>query len=67
MSTISIADALETQEPIETASETMADVIERLGGIPAERILMRPHPGTATEDDVVRFKLCELIDGSLVR
>ncbi|HEX6987684.1 MAG TPA: hypothetical protein VF170_20055, partial [Planctomycetaceae bacterium] len=49
-------------EPTEDAPavETMADVIERLGGIPAERILMRPVPGTATEEDVVRFKLCEL-------
>ncbi len=47
--------------------ETMADVIHQLGGIPADRILMRPTPGTATEADAVRHKLCELIDGTLVR
>ncbi len=48
-------------------AESMADVIERLGGIPAERILMRPVPGAATEENVVRFKVCELIDGTIVR
>ena len=58
---------LEAIEPAGADTETMADVIERLGGIPAERILMRPVPGTATEKDVVRFKLCELIDGTIVR
>ena len=47
--------------------ETMADVIARLGGIPAERILMQPTPGTATEADALRHRLCELIDGTLVR
>lgn len=68
MSTAETTIAVEPPEPIEeVAVETMADVIDRLGGIPAERILMRPAPGTATEADVVRFKLCELIDGTIVR
>ena len=61
-----VATTIDQAEPAETASETMADVIERLGGIPAERILMRPVPGTATEEDVVKTQLCELIDGTIV-
>jgi len=51
---------------------SVADLIERLGGIPAERIRLHPLPGTATEDDLIRIneqkegRLCELIDGTLV-
>jgi len=50
---------------------TLADMWERLGGIPLERILYEPVPGTATEEDVVRLferekLLCELVDGVLV-
>jgi Uma2 family endonuclease len=78
MSATEATIAVEPPEPAEAESvdaesvdcaavETMADVIERLGGIPAERIMMRPVPGTATEEDVVRFRLCELIDGTIVR
>jgi Uma2 family endonuclease len=52
--------------------ETLADVLERLGGIPADRVLLHPTPGTATEADLLRLphdiqKLCELVDGTLVR
>ena len=43
---------------------------ERLGGIPADRIVLEPAPGTATEADWERVrrrgKRCELIDGVLV-
>ncbi|MBO0700685.1 MAG: Uma2 family endonuclease, partial [Zavarzinella sp.] len=52
--------------------ESVADLIDRLGGIPAERIRMQPPPGTATEKDLVRLldaedkRICELIDGVLV-
>jgi Uma2 family endonuclease len=52
--------------------ETMADLLERLGHIPLERIRFRPHPGMATEADVLtalvgpRKRICELIDGVLV-
>lgn len=60
-----------------TSTETqtwhsVADLIERLGGIPAERIRMNPPPGTATEDDLIQANarkegaLCELVDGVLV-
>ena len=50
--------------------------VERLrrhfGGIPAERLRLKPRPGSATEKDliheneVVRRGTCELIDGCLV-
>ena len=52
--------------------DTAADVVRHLGGIPAQRILMHPAPGTATEKDVVALvdgdnkRLVELIDGVLV-
>ena len=52
--------------------ETVAELIERLGHIPPERIRLQPPPGTATEADVLaaleapRKRLCELIDGVLV-
>jgi Uma2 family endonuclease len=51
---------------------TLADVVEQLGDIPLRRILWNPRPGTATEDDVIRFvdgeprRLVELVDGVLV-
>ncbi len=51
---------------------TVRDLLRGLGGIPAERVLMHPQPGEATEADLIRLldgepkKLCELIDGTLV-
>ncbi|MBY0514136.1 MAG: Uma2 family endonuclease [Gemmataceae bacterium] len=53
-------------------TETLADVIDRLGGVPLDRILWNPRPGTATEEDVLRVldgepkRLVELVDGILV-
>ncbi len=52
--------------------ENAQELVDRLGGIPLERILVWPPPGTATEADVLaaerrpRKRLCELIDGVLV-
>lgn len=51
--------------------DTLADLVERLGGVPLDRIRMRPPPGTATEQDVIRVedeenRLCELVEGALV-
>jgi Uma2 family endonuclease len=51
---------------------TVADLLDCLGGIPPERILLKPAPGEATEVDWSRLpddlkKTCELIDGTLVR
>ena len=50
---------------------TFADLQERLGGIPLERIHLYPWPGLATENDVLEIhartgRLCELVDGILV-
>ncbi len=50
---------------------TLADLVERLGSIPLERIRFRPYPGTGTEADVIRIereenRLCELVEGVLV-
>ncbi|MCA9113152.1 MAG: Uma2 family endonuclease [Planctomycetaceae bacterium] len=45
---------------------TLADLVERLGGIPLDRIKLHPAPGTATEEDVIRYKCCELLDGVIV-
>lgn len=53
-------------------TDTLADVIDRLGGVSLDRILWAPRPGTATEDDVLRVldgepkRLVELVDGILV-
>jgi Uma2 family endonuclease len=61
-----------TTETETEAPETVADLVENLGGIPLERIRMRPPPGTATEQDLIalrskaRGKLVELVDGVLV-
>jgi Uma2 family endonuclease len=51
--------------------ETVADLLDRLGGISPNRIRYRPAPGTATEADVAAIeakenRLYELIDGVLV-
>jgi Uma2 family endonuclease len=56
----------------ELPPDTIADLLDRLGGVPAHRVLLKPTPGTATEDDVTaaleqpRKRVCELIDGVLV-
>jgi Uma2 family endonuclease len=51
--------------------ETVADLLKRLGNIPANRVRLHPTPGTATEKDVIevlnRENLpCELVEGTLV-
>jgi Uma2 family endonuclease len=43
----------------------VADLLKRLA-VPAERILLDPQPGFATEEDAIQNKMCELIDGTLV-
>ncbi len=54
------------------AIDNLAELVERLGHIPLERIRFHPPPGTATEADVLaaleapRKRICELIDGVLV-
>ena len=52
--------------------ETLADLLEQLGGIAPNRVRFRPAPGTATEADVLTIRhsperrLCELVEGVLV-
>jgi hypothetical protein len=53
------------------SSATIGDLLKRLGHIPAERVRLRPTPGTATEKDVLdvlnRENVpCELVEGTLV-
>lgn len=50
---------------------TLGDLLDRLGGIPAERVRYFPLPGTGTVQDVIDIearenRLCELVDGVLV-
>jgi Uma2 family endonuclease len=50
---------------------TLADLLDRLGGIPLNRIRYRPYPGTATVQDVIEMerqegKLFELVEGVLL-
>jgi Uma2 family endonuclease len=51
--------------------QTIADLLQRLGGVSAARVRLQPSPGTATERDVVAVhdrenRLFELVDGTLV-
>jgi Uma2 family endonuclease len=55
----------------QTASVTVAELLEQLGNIPAFRVRLQPTPGTATESDVLALhdhenRLFELVDGVLV-
>src|SRR5262249_24668714 len=51
--------------------ETAAELVQRLGNIPLERIRFTPPPGTATKRDLLAAmrrsdRLYELVDGTLV-
>ena len=60
------------EEPLaDVETQTLQDLVDRLGGIPLSRILARPAPGTATEADLLavndrKMHICELVDGVLV-
>jgi Uma2 family endonuclease len=50
---------------------TLADLVQRLGGVPLDRIRFYPSPGTATVQDVIDVqeregRLCELVEGVLL-
>ena len=52
-------------------TQTLADLLERLGDISPARVRYPPSPGQATEQDVIDVerredRLCELVDGVLV-
>jgi Uma2 family endonuclease len=60
----------DTLELTTQGGSTLADLLDELG-VPADRVLRHPHPGTATEADFLYANerlgiLCELIDGTLV-
>jgi hypothetical protein len=53
------------------ATETIGDLLKRLGNIPAHRVRLHPTPGSATEKDVIDVlnrenRPCELVEGTLV-
>jgi Uma2 family endonuclease len=57
--------------PLLNEVRTIADLLDRLGGISADRVRFRPVPGTAVEQDVFDLdaqgdSMCELVDGTLV-
>lgn len=56
---------------ISPSIKTLADLLDRLGGVPLERVRFSPFPGIATVQDVLDIqrqegKLCELVNGVLV-
>jgi Uma2 family endonuclease len=57
------------EPPVQT--DTLADLLDRLGGISPARVRLHPPPGTATEADLLKLDrnrtgLLELVDGVLV-
>src|SRR4051812_34067883 len=54
------------EPPLRVKLPTLQDLVDRLGGIPLSRILATPAPGTATLQDLIAAKHCELVDGVLV-
>jgi Uma2 family endonuclease len=53
------------------AIRTLADLLDRLGGVPLDRIRMRPFPGSGTIQDVIAIleregRRCELVEGVLL-
>jgi Uma2 family endonuclease len=68
---MSLATLSATVLPGRQGDRTVADLLHRLGDVPASRVLIDPLPGTATENDVIAVhardgRLCELIEGTLV-
>lgn len=56
---------------ISPSIKTLADLLDRLGGIPLDRIRVHPSPGTATVQDVIAIqrqegRFCELVEGVLL-
>lgn len=54
-----------------TVTDSLAERLQELGGIAADRVRSSPAPGTATLDDLVHANdhskpLCELTDNALV-
>ena len=66
------ATAVAAAPPAVRTAADLPALLERLGGVPPERVLLNPPPGTATEADAVRLqdsadkRLCEVVFGTLV-
>ena len=65
--------SVRTRSTSQVRPENVAELLRRLGRIPASRVRLEPPPGTATERDLVRYNesklktaICELVDGTLV-
>jgi Uma2 family endonuclease len=62
---------MSARTPRRPVFKTLAELLDRLGGVPPERVRFQPLPGTATVADVLEIeahedRLCELVDGVLV-
>ncbi len=75
MATASARKPAAAQKPAATLGqpENVAQLLRRLGNIPAFRVRLQPPIGTATEKDLVRYNesksktaICELVEGTLV-
>ena len=73
MATVSSPRRPSQPAPSSEPTETVADLLRRLGDIPARRVRLHPTPGTATERDLIaanerkdKTALYELVDGTLV-
>jgi Uma2 family endonuclease len=60
-----------TMPAVSPTIKTLADLLERLGGVPLDRIRFHPPPGSATVQDLLDVKqrdnvLCELVEGVLL-
>ena len=63
--------ATQTSAAIVARTDTFDHLLRELGDVPPERVLVRPAPGTATEQDLLYLlehedRACELFDGVLV-
>lgn len=66
MATTAAPSSIATDPPA-----TIAELLHRLGDLPAERVRFHPIPGSATEADLIRIldrenTPCELVEGVLV-
>ena len=60
-----------TTQTLSPPIRTLADLLDRLGGVPLDRIRFHPWPGSATLQDVIDVEqrediLCELVEGVLL-
>ena len=68
LSTLRVSPNMSTV--VDSPGWTVVDLADRFGPIPIDRIVTRPAPGQATEDDAIELtegkRICELVDGVLV-